>query len=109
MGFRVILVALLFFVSRTDEIPFEKHSIDLGASKAVAVADLNGDGNWYEAPRWTKHKFRTLGFQDNYVDDFSDMVLDINGDGHLDIVTGAYFARKLYWHRRRVADPGGGH
>ena len=112
MGFRIILVGLFFFVSRTDEIPFEKHTIDVGASESAAVADINGDGkldivsgeNWYEAPRWVKHKFRTLGFQDNYVDDFSDMVLDVNGDGHLDIVTGAYFARKLYW----MENPGKG-
>jgi len=112
MGFRLILVVLFFFVTRPDDIPFEKHTIDLGASEAAAVADINGDGkldivsgeNWYEAPRWVKHKFRTLGFQDNYVDDFSEMVLDVNGDGHLDIVTGAYFARKLYW----MENPGKG-
>jgi len=110
MGFRLLLVALLFAsiawtVTRPDDIPFEKHTIDLGASEAAAVADINGDGkldiisgeNWYQAPSWTKHKFRTLNFQDNYVDDFSDMPLDVNGDGHIDIVSGSYFTRKLYW------------
>jgi len=112
MGFRLILVALFFFVSRTEEIPFEKHTIDLGASETAAVADINGDGkldivsgeNWYEAPRWTKHKYRSLNFQDNYVDDFSNLPLDVNGDGHMDIVSGSYFTRKLYW----MENPGKG-
>src|SRR5580692_11106071 len=110
MRFRLLPVALLFAsiartVTRPDDIPFEKHTIDLGASEAAAVADINGDGkldiisgeNWYQAPSWTKHKFRTLNFQDNYVDDFSDMPLDVNSDGHVDIVSGSYFTRKLYW------------
>ena len=110
MRFRLVLAALLcasaaWTITRPDDIPFEKHAIDLGASEAAAVADINGDGkldiisgeNWYQAPSWTKHKFRTLNFQDNYIDDFSDMTVDVNGDGRIDIVTGAYFGRKLYW------------
>ena len=52
--------------SRPADIPFEKHTIDLGANEACAWADMNGDGkldivsgeNWYEAPKWIKHKFR---------------------------------------------------
>jgi hypothetical protein len=110
--------AVLFFasvawtVTRPDEIPFEKHIIDLGASETAAIADINGDGkfdivsgeNWYEAPAWTRHKFRALGFQDNYVDNFSDLPLDVNGDGHIDIVSGSYFSRKLYW----MENPGKG-
>ena len=61
MGFRLLAAALLFAsvawtVTRPDDIPFEKHTIDLGASEAAAVADINGDGkldivsgeNWYQ-------------------------------------------------------------
>jgi hypothetical protein len=109
MVFRVALLLLFasvaWTVTRPDDIPFDKHTIDLGASETAAVADINGDGkldiisgeNWYQAPTWTKHKFRTLNFQDNYVDDFSDMPLDVNNDGRVDIVSGSYFTRKLYW------------
>ena len=79
--------------------------IDPGASETVAVADINGDGKldivsgeyWYEAPKWTKHKFREIDFTNNYVDDFSDLPLDVNGDGRPDIVSCSWFAKKLCW------------
>lgn len=115
---RATLVAFLltatiaWTVTRPDEIPFEKHTIDLGASETATIADINGDGKldivsgerWFEAPSWISHKFRSLNFQDNYVDNFSDLPLDVNGDGHMDIVSGSYFSRKLYW----MENPGKG-
>ena len=78
---------LAWTLSRPDEIPFEKHALDLGSNEACAVADVNGDGkpdiisgeNWYEGPRWIKHKFRAINFANNYIDDFSDLPLDVNG------------------------------
>jgi len=60
--------SIAWTVGRPDEVPFHKHEIDLGANEPCAFADINGDGkldivsgeNWYEAPRWSKHKFRSL-------------------------------------------------
>ncbi|HZT34099.1 MAG TPA: VCBS repeat-containing protein [Bryobacteraceae bacterium] len=97
--------ALAWTASRPEEIPFEKHTLDLGASESCAVADLNGDGkpdivsgeNWYEAPRWIRHKFRSLPFQNGYIDNFSDLPLDVNGDGRVDIVSCSWFSRRLIW------------
>jgi hypothetical protein len=109
MAFRLLplllCASIAWTVTRPGEIAFEKHTIDLGASESAAVADIDGDGkldiisgeHWYQAPSWTRHKFRTLPFQDNYVDNFGDMPLDVNGDGRMDIVSGSYFTRKLYW------------
>jgi hypothetical protein len=96
---------LAWTAGRPGEIPFEKHTLDLGASEACALADMNGDGrldivsgeNWYEAPRWTQHRFRTLGFTNNYIDDFSDLPVDVNGDGRVDIVSVTWFGRKITW------------
>ena len=55
---------------RPPDLPFRIQMIDGGASETAAVADINHDGrldilsgeNWYEAPAWTKHRFRDLDF-----------------------------------------------
>ena len=90
---------------RSDDIPFLKHTLDLGANETCTWADVNGDGrldivsgeNWFEAPQWTKHKFRDLHFQDNYIDNFSDLALDVDDDGRIDIVSVSWFSKKMSW------------
>ena len=97
--------AAAWTAGRPGEIPFAKHTLDLGASETCAVTDVNGDGKpdivsgeyWYEGPRWVKHQFRTLPFSNNYIDDFSDLPVDVNGDGRPDIVSCAWFAQRLWW------------
>ena len=79
--------------------------IDPGFSESVAVADFNKDGRldilsaeyWYEAPAWTKHKIRDIPFNGSYIDNFSDLPVDVDGDGYTDIVQIAYFARRIVW------------
>src|SRR5579859_3112520 len=80
----------------SPEIPFRKHTLDLGPSETVAVADVNRDGRldiisgeyWYEqlppaaakeGPRWKPHKFRDLSYTEFYLEDLSDLAIDING------------------------------
>ncbi len=89
-----------------DEIPFERHAIDLGAAETCVVADINGDGrpdivsgdHWFEAPAWKRYAFRELGFTNDYIDAFSDLATDVNGDGAVDLVTVTWFARKIVWY-----------
>jgi FG-GAP-like repeat len=94
-----------FAITRPNEIPFEKITIDLGSAEPAAFADVNHDGkldivageNWYEAPRWTKHHFRDIDFRNGYIDDFSDLMLDVNNDGYPDVVSCAWFAKRIWW------------
>jgi hypothetical protein len=103
----VTALGLAFAAGRSPEIPFEKHTIDLGANETCAWADINGDGkldlvsgeNWYEAPKWKQHRFRALPFQNNYIDAFSDLPLDVDADGNVDLITASWFSKKLAWWR----------
>jgi len=100
-------VAAIWSGSRPAEIPFEKHTIDLGASETCAFADINGDGRldivsgeyWYEAPKWTPHRFRELDFTNGYIDIFSDLPMDVDGDGRPDVVSCEFFGKRLRWYR----------
>ena len=104
------LVYLLSLVAisapRPQDIPFEKIVLDLGANETCTFADLNGDGrldivsgeNWFEAPSWKKHSFRQFPFENNYIDNFSDLALDFDGDGKTDIVSCSWFSKQLsFW------------
>jgi hypothetical protein len=98
--------------SRPADIAFRMHMVDPGFSESVAVADFNKDGRldilsaeyWYEAPAWTKHKIRDIPFNGSYIDNFSDLPVDVDGDGYTDIVQIAYFARRIVW----LKNPGKG-
>jgi hypothetical protein len=93
--------------SRPADMAFAVRMIDPGFSESLAVADFNRDGrpdilsaeHWYEAPAWTKRKIRDIPFTSGYVDNFSDLPVDVDGDGYPDIVQIAYFARRLVWLR----------
>src|SRR5206468_4080588 len=90
---------------RSPDIPFAVRMIDNGASETAAVADINHDGrldivsgeSWYQAPAWTKHTFRSLNYTSNYYDNFSDLPVDVDGDGYPDLVRVTWFAKKISW------------
>lgn len=103
-----VSVATIVCVSaRGPEIPFERHTIDLGVSETCAIADFNNDGRpdifsgeaWYENPTWKRHEVRHLKEYGTYLESLSDLPLDVDGDGYTDIVSSGWHAGRLWWSR----------
>jgi acetyl esterase/lipase len=72
---------------------------------ACAVFDVDQDGQvdivsggfWYAAPLWQKHFLRDVEVIRGRFDDYSNLPLDVNGDGWLDLVSVNYRSQSLFW------------
>jgi hypothetical protein len=99
---------------RPPKIPFGVRRIDSGTVETALAVDVNSDSrldivagdSWYEAPAWTKRVFREVPIASGYVDAFSDFAVDVDVDGHPDLVTFHYFGRAVAWYRN--PGPAGG-
>jgi hypothetical protein len=114
--FPLVTAALLTGASRPPDLTFQIRMIDPGATETTAIVDVNKDGrpdivsgdSWYEAPAWRKHPIREINFTNNYVDNFSDLPVDVDGDGYMDLVEFGYFSGNIVWLKnpgKNVASP----
>jgi hypothetical protein len=98
---------LLGAQSRPADVRFSIRMIDPGASETAAFVDVNNDRRldivsgeaWYEAPNWTRHKIRDINWNGQYVDNFTDIPIDVDGDGLTDVVQFGYFTNNIVWAR----------
>ncbi|WP_347246558.1 alpha/beta fold hydrolase [Thermogutta sp.] len=79
---------------------------------ACGVVDVNHDGKldivsggwWYEAPTWKRHFLRDVPIIRGRFDDYSNLVLDVDGDGWDDLLSANYRSELLLW----IRHPGAG-
>lgn len=88
-------------------IVFTKMQIGSESYESAGVFDVNGDDipdivsgpYWYEGPEFTrKHYIGAVKAYGEYWDDFSNIPMDVNGDGRMDYVTGSWFSNSVRWH-----------
>jgi FG-GAP-like repeat len=105
--FALSIAAVVCLFGRSPEILFERKTIDLGVSETCAIADFNNDGRpdifsgdaWYENPTWKRHEVRHLKEYGTYLASLSDLPLDVDGDGYVDIVSSGWHSSKIWWSR----------
>ncbi len=110
---RLALATLLAYASTTTagEPAFRQHDLNPESTySACAAMDVNRDGVmdvvcggfWYEGPSFQRHFLREVEIIRGRYDDYSNLPLDVNGDGWLDLVSANYRSESIY----RVAHPG---
>ncbi len=92
--------------------PFVAHTLNRSSQfSACAVFDVDKDGQtdifcggfWYAGPRWDRYATRAVPNIRGRYDDYSNLPMDVNGDGWTDVISVNYRSRALYW----VENPGG--
>lgn len=101
-----LTVGLAACGASASEIRFRRHELNPDSQFcACAVVDVDRDGQqdvicgayWYQAPAWQRHPLRDVPLIRGRYDDYSNLPLDINGDGWPDLVSANYRSQTLYW------------
>ncbi|MBI1389684.1 MAG: DUF1080 domain-containing protein [bacterium] len=94
------------YAAEPSPVQFKAHQIDNHNGEGLTVVDVNNDGklditsgpNWYEGPNWTKHPYREVTADAEFMQDFGEVPMDVNRDGKVDVITGGWFEPYLYWY-----------
>ena len=105
--------------SSEGPVKFTLHRVGNYRSEACGVGDFNNDGKLdiiagpylYLAPDWKRVEVRKLAGEvdeqgKGYMHDFANLVLDVDGDGRLDVVSCFWHEMSMAWYRNTGTDGG---
>lgn len=115
---QLLILGCLFFtgarfrpLTPPSEPHFRRYFVAAESYESVAVFDVDKNDTldlvsgdfWYEGPLFRKrHLIGNQRRYDQYYDDFSTIPLDVNADGHTDVITGGWWGGKLRWLENRT-------
>lgn len=94
--------------AQDKSLKFSEKRIASESFESVGVFDVNNDSvpdlvsgsYWYEGPEYLNRHFigQSKRFGGEYYDDFATIPFDVNRDGKMDYITGAWFGENLRWY-----------
>ena len=86
---------------------FKARLLTVDSNEGIAIADIDNDGqadivagrNWFPAPNFTPRPLRIIEDWNGYVQSNGDFVLDVNQDGFLDVIAGAFVPTRVHWYK----------
>jgi hypothetical protein len=85
---------------------WEIKTLVIDSNEGIDLADFNNDGkidvaagrNWFPAPDFIPRPVRTIEDWSGYVCANGDFAYDVNQDGRMDIISGAFHLPEVYWY-----------
>lgn len=95
-----------------DDIQFEIRKLAHDLNEGIDIADFNKDGKpdivagrmWYPNPDFVPHPVRDIADWNGYVTSHGDHTIDIDNDGYIDVLSGAFMDTKVFWYRNPGPD-----
>ena len=103
----LVLVAVISAVCAAESLKFQKKLLMIDANEGCAIADVNRDGrpdviagrNWYAAPDFAPRALPAIEDWRSYAETNGDHVFDVDGDGWVDVISGSWCMKEVYWFR----------
>ena len=89
-----------------DGVQFSIRMLALDANEGIAAGDVDGDGvkdlvagrQWFRGGDWVARPLRNINDWNGYVESNGDFLFDVNEDGRLDVIAGAFTSTDVHWY-----------
>ena len=106
-GSFVALVLLASLQCHAEEsVQFSVRMLALDANEGIVAGDVDGDGvkdlvagrQWFRGGDWVARPLRNIKDWNGYVESNGDFLFDVNEDGRLDVISGAFASSEVHWY-----------
>ncbi len=101
------IILLISTISAEEPgVSFRARMLTIDGNEGVAIGDIDGDQkpdivagrNWFRGGDWAPRPLRSIEDWNGYVQSNGDYLLDVNGDGRLDVIAGSFVPTEVFWY-----------